>query len=54
MQEEEIMIYNNLDQLKQELAVEGRVMGLDIGTKIIGVALSFDHGYLSFILKLFT
>lgn len=34
------MIYNNLQQLNQELPVNGRLMGLDVGTKTIGVAIS--------------
>ena len=34
------MIYNNLAQLKQDLAPEGRIIALDLGTKTIGVAIS--------------
>jgi putative Holliday junction resolvase len=33
------MIYNNLDQLNQELPAKGRIIGLDVGTKKIGVAI---------------
>jgi putative Holliday junction resolvase len=32
------MIYNNLKQLKQDLPAKGRLLGLDVGTKNIGVA----------------
>ncbi len=32
------MIYNDLKQLKQDLPLRGRLLGLDVGTKNIGVA----------------
>lgn len=32
------MIYSNLKQLNQELPAKGRLLGLDVGTKTIGVA----------------
>ena len=34
------MIYNNLKQLNQDLPRKGRLLGLDVGTKTIGVAIS--------------
>jgi putative Holliday junction resolvase len=34
------MIYNSINQLNQDLPKEGRIMGLDIGTKTIGIAIS--------------
>jgi putative Holliday junction resolvase len=33
------MIYNDLKKLKQDLPRKGRLLGLDIGTKTIGVAI---------------
>ena len=33
------MIYNNLKQLNQDLPHKGRLLGLDIGTRTIGVAI---------------
>ena len=32
------MIYNDLKQLNQDLPAKGRLLGLDVGTKTIGVA----------------
>ncbi len=32
------MIYNDLKQLNQDLPTKGRLLGLDVGTKTIGVA----------------
>ena len=34
------MIYNDILQLNQDLENEGRLMGLDVGTKTIGIAIS--------------
>ncbi len=34
------MIYKDLERLKQDLPNKGRLLGLDIGTKTIGVAVS--------------
>ncbi len=34
------MIYDQISQLKKDLTVEGRLIALDVGTKIIGVAIS--------------
>ncbi len=39
------MIYNDLKKLKQDLPTKGRLLGLDIGTKTIGVAIC-DRGWL--------
>lgn len=36
------MIYNSSQQLKQDLANKGRLIGLDVGTKTIGVATCDD------------
>jgi putative Holliday junction resolvase len=33
------MIYTDLEKLKQDLPKKGRIMGLDLGTKTIGVAI---------------
>ncbi len=33
------MIYNDLEKLKQDLPKKGRLLGLDVGTKTIGVAI---------------
>ena len=34
------MIYKNIEELSQEISDNGRLLGLDIGTKRIGVAIS--------------
>jgi putative Holliday junction resolvase len=34
------VIYNNINQLNQDLPEQGRIMALDVGTKTIGVAIS--------------
>lgn len=36
------MIYNSSEQLKQDLPHKGRLVGLDVGTKTIGVAICDD------------
>lgn len=41
------MIYNDLEQLKQALPSKGRMIGLDVGTKTIGVAICDDTWFIA-------
>ncbi|MFT6332778.1 MAG: putative Holliday junction resolvase [Lentimonas sp.] len=41
------MIYKNLTNFQQDLPKKGRMIGLDVGTKTIGVSICDDHWYIS-------
>jgi len=41
------MIFNNLNQLNQDLPAKGRFLGIDVGTKRIGLAISDSDQFIA-------